>query len=200
MGIKFEKIKAQGKIVNLKQKNIFLVGPMGAGKSSVGKYLAAQLNMDFYDTDEEIEKRTGVDIGWIFDVEGEMGFRKREEAVVFELANLSNIILATGGGTILSPESRVILHNNGAVIYLEVSLRYQQVRTVNDSRRPLLRVENRQEVLEKLQGERESLYQEIADFRVLTDKRNVRAVADDIIHWLESVDNGFAGGKKRQYP
>lgn len=170
--------------VKSKHKNIFLVGPMGAGKSSVGKYLAAHLNMDFYDTDEEVEKRTGVDIGWIFDVEGEMGFRKREEVVVYDLAHLSNIILATGGGTILSPESRTILRDNGVVVYLEVSLRYQESRTLNDSRRPLLRVENRQEVLEKLQSERESLYEEIADFRVLTDKRNVRAVADEIIHWL----------------
>lgn len=160
---------------------------MGAGKSSVGRYLAAELNMDFYDTDEEIEKRTGVDIGWIFDLEGEMGFRKREEAVVAELGTFSNIILATGGGTILSPESRAVLHEKGAVVYLEVSLKYQQTRTVNDSRRPLLRVENRQEVLERLQAEREPLYREIADFRVLTDKRNVRAVADDIIHWLNSL-------------
>jgi shikimate kinase len=174
----------RGKVVKAKHKNIFLVGPMGAGKSSVGKYLAAKLDMDFYDTDEEIEKRTGVDIGWIFDLEGEMGFRKREEFVVTELAALSNIILATGGGTILSPESRAILQSNGLVIYLEVSLRYQQGRTINDSRRPLLRVKNRQEILEKLQEEREPLYEEIADFRVLTDKRNVRAVADEIIHWL----------------
>ncbi|HSW93167.1 MAG TPA: shikimate kinase AroK [Gammaproteobacteria bacterium] len=172
--------------MGLKHKNIFLVGPMGAGKSSVGRYLAAQLNMDFFDTDEEIEKRTGVDIGWIHDVEGEPGFQKREEAVVAELANLSNIILATGGGTILSPEVRTILRSKGVVIYLEVSLRYQGPRTINDSRRPLLRVQNRQEILEKLQGERESLYEEVADFRVLTDKRNVRTVADEIIHWLKT--------------
>ncbi len=171
-------------MVKAKHKNIFLVGPMGAGKSSVGRYLAEQLNMDFFDTDEEIEKRTGVDIGWIFDLEGEMGFRKREENVVAELAKFSNIVLATGGGTILSAESRALLRNNGIVVYLEVSLRYQQARTVNDSRRPLLRVKNRQEILEKLQEEREPLYQEIADFRVLTDKRNVRTVSEEIIHWL----------------
>ena len=180
--------KEEGKISRVnhstKRKNIFLIGPMGAGKSSVGKYLAAQLDMDFYDTDEEIEKRTGVDIGWIFDLEGEMGFRKREEAVVAELAVLSNIVLATGGGTILSEECRTILRNHGVVVYLEVSLKYQETRTLNDSRRPLLRVENRQEVLEKLQGEREPLYQTVADFQVSTDKRSVRAVADDIIHWL----------------
>ena len=170
-----------------KQTNIFLIGPMGAGKSSVGKYLATQLNMEFYDTDEEIEKRTGVDIGWIFDLEGEMGFRKREETIVAELAGLSNIILATGGGTILSPECRALLRTHGVIVYLEVSLQYQDTRTVNDSRRPLLRVDNRQEVLEKLQGEREPLYQELADVRILTDKRSVRAVSDDIIHWLEET-------------
>lgn len=167
-----------------KHKNIFLVGPMGAGKSSVGKYLASLLNMDFYDTDEEIEKRTGVDIGWIFDVEGEEGFRKREETVVSELVGLSNIVLATGGGTVISPVSRELLRKNGIIVYLEVSLQYQENRTINDSRRPMLRVENRQEVLEKLQVQRQPIYQEIADVRVLTDKRNVRAVADDIIHAL----------------
>ncbi len=121
-------------------KNIFLIGPMGAGKSSVGKFLAQQLNMDFYDTDEEIEKRTGVEIGWIFDIEGEDGFRKRETAVIKELVRLPNIVLATGGGSILEAENREILNNNGTVIYLEVTLGFQHHRTVNDSRRPLLRV------------------------------------------------------------
>jgi shikimate kinase len=167
-----------------KHKNIFLVGPMGAGKSSVGKYLASRLNMDFYDTDEEIEKRTGVDIGWIFDLEGEMGFRKREEEVVEEMTKFANIVLATGGGNILSPENRTLLRNNGVVVYLEVSLKHQKNRTLNDSRRPLLRVENRQAMLEKLQLEREPLYQEISDFLVQTDERSVAAVTDDIIRWL----------------
>lgn len=165
-------------------KNIFLVGPMGAGKSSVGRYLAGRLNLEFYDTDEEIEKRTGVDIGWIFDLEGEEGFRKREEAVVSDLVNVSGIVLATGGGTILSPLCRSLLNAHGVVIYLEVSLQYQTVRTVNDSRRPALRVANRQEVLEQLYREREPIYREMADFRVSTDRRNVRAVTDDIIDWL----------------
>lgn len=169
-----------------RHKNIFLIGPMGAGKSSVGRYLAAQLDMVFYDTDEEIEKRTGVDIGWIFDVEGAEGFRKREEAVVADLARLSNIVVATGGGTIISPQSRNLLSDHGFVVYLEVSLEYQHDRTVNESRRPLLRGPNRQQVLVQLQQEREPLYQEIADFRVLTDKRGVRAVTDDIVKWLNT--------------
>lgn len=169
-----------------RNQNIFLIGPMGAGKSSVGKYLATQLGLIFHDTDEEIEKRTGVDIGWIFDVEGEAGFRRREEQVVEALSQSAGIVLATGGGTILSPLCRQLLSQNGIVIYLEVSLQYQKNRTVNDSRRPMLRVKDRQAVLDKLQLEREPLYQEIADFRVLTDQRNVRAVTDDIIHWLKT--------------
>lgn len=159
---------------------------MGAGKSSVGKYLAQQLNMDFYDTDEEIENRTGVDIGWIFDLEGEAGFRKRETDVIKELAAHSNIVLATGGGSILERENREILAQHGTVIYLEVSLDYQQHRTINDSRRPLLRVKNRQETLEKLYHERTPFYQAIADFKVLTDNRGIRDVADEIIQWLKN--------------
>lgn len=165
-------------------KNIFLIGPMGAGKSSVGRYLAGRLNLEFFDTDEEIEKRTGVDIGWIFDLEGEEGFRKREETVVSELVGSPGIVLATGGGTILSPLCRSLLRGHGVVIYLEVSLQYQKARTVNDSRRPALRVANRQEVLEQLYREREPIYRELANFQVSTDRRNVRAVSDDIIAWL----------------
>lgn len=158
---------------------------MGAGKSSVGKYLAKQLNMDFYDTDEEIENRTGVDIGWIFDVEGEDGFRKRETAVIDELTQHSKIVLATGGGSIIELINRDMLKERGMVIYLRVSLVHQETRTLNDSRRPLLRVDNRQEVLQKLQIERTPIYESLADLTVQTDQRTVRAVADDIIEFLK---------------
>src|SRR6185437_14541282 len=99
-----------------KTSNIFLIGPMGAGKSSVGKYLAQQLNMDFYDTDEEIETRTGVEIGWIFDLEGEEGFRRRETAIIKELIHLPKIVLATGGGSILEEENREMLRDHGTII------------------------------------------------------------------------------------
>lgn len=173
-------------MVQKKHQNIFLIGPMGAGKSSVGKYLSQQLNMDFYDTDEEIEKRTGVEIGWIVDVEGDEGFRKRESAVINQMANLSNIVLATGGGSILEPENRKVLKEHGLVVYLEVSLGYQNHRTINESRRPVLRVKNRKEVLEKLYHERNPLYEEIADFKVHTDNRSIRDVSDEIIKWLEA--------------
>lgn len=169
---------------NTKHKNIFLIGPMGAGKSSVGKHLAHQLNMNFYDTDEEIEKRTGVEIGWIFDLEGETGFRKRETAVIKDLVNMPNIVLATGGGSILEEENRQILTQNGIVIYLEVTLDFQHHRTINETRRPLLRVKNREEILEKLYYERAPLYQTIADYKVLTDKRSIREVSDEIISLL----------------
>jgi len=169
----------------MKTNKIFLIGPMGAGKSSVGKYLAKQLQMDFYDTDEEIEIRTGVDIGWIFDVEGEAGFRKRETQVIEELTQLSNIVLATGGGSILEPENQQILKERGTIVYLQVSLEYQGTRTLNDSRRPLLRVENREAMLEKLKGERDPIYVKLADITVPTDQRTVRAVAEDIINGLK---------------
>lgn len=169
-----------------KHKNIILVGPMGAGKSSVGKYLAQKLGMDFYDTDEEIENRTGVEIGWIFDLEGEEGFRKRESDVIADLMAHSPVVIATGGGSLIEEKNRDRLARHGYVIYLEVSLRYQHTRTLNESRRPLLRVKNRQEVLEKLQQERTPHYEDLADFRVTTDKRSIAAVADDIIQWLET--------------
>lgn len=161
---------------------------MGAGKSSVGKYLAQQLNLEFFDTDEELEKRTGVDIGWIFDLEGEEGFYARETSVIDELTQLSDIVLATGGGSVILPENQEMLKNRGVVIYLEVSLEHQGTRTLNESRRPMLRVSNRQEVLEKLQVEREPIYELLADFRVQTDKRSVRAVAEDIMRFLNSRD------------
>ena len=169
-------------------KRIFLIGPMGAGKSSVGKYLATQLNLDFYDTDEEIEKRTGVEIGWIFDLEGEEGFRRRETAVIKDLVMQPNIVLATGGGSILEAENRELLRENGVIIYLDVTLDYQSHRTINESRRPLLRVKNKEEVLEKLHRERAPLYESIADCRVHTDNRGIREVAEEIIRELEKKE------------
>ena len=160
---------------------------MGAGKSSVGRYLARQLGMNFYDTDEEVEKRTGVDLAWIFDLEGEEGFRKREAVVVADLVKMSNVVLATGGGTIMTLENREVLARRGAIVYLEVTLENQHTRVINDSRRPLLQVNNRDEVLVKLQQEREPLYKALADFQVLTDNRSVRVVAEEILAWLKGI-------------
>lgn len=168
----------------IKNKNIFLIGPMGAGKSSIGKHLAKSLQKEFYDTDEEIENRTGVDICWVFDVEGEEGFRERESSVIAELTQFTNIVLATGGGSILDENNRTMLSLNGTIIYLDVSLDYQSDRTINESRRPLLRGDNRLETLKKLYYERKPLYESIADWRILTDHRTIHSITDEIMGWL----------------
>lgn len=166
------------------QNNIFLVGPMGAGKTSVGRYLAKQLDKDFYDSDEEIEKKTGVSLTWIYDIEGMAGFRQREMKAIDELSSLSNIVLSTGGGCVETPEVRDFLRERGVVIYMEVSLETQLNRLKRDKKRPLLQGENPREVLIQLWEERESYYEDIADLTVITDGRSVRDVCDDILKWL----------------
>lgn len=159
---------------------------MGAGKTSVGRYLAQQLNKDFYDSDQEIESRTGVSLTWIFDLEGMVGFRQRELKTITELSLLNNIVLSTGGGCVETPEVREILKQRGIVIYMEVSLDTQLNRLKRDKKRPLLQGENPQEVLIKLWEEREPIYEEIADFTVITDNRSVKDVCDDILKWLSA--------------
>lgn len=166
------------------RKNIFLIGPMGAGKTSVGRYLAQQLNMDFYDSDQEIEKRMGVNLTWIYDLEGMEGFRQREMRMIDELSSLENVVLSTGGGCVETPAVREFLRQRGVVIYMEVSLETQLNRLKRDKKRPLLQGENPQEVLIKLWNEREPFYEEIADFTIITDNRSVRDVCDDILTWL----------------
>jgi shikimate kinase len=166
------------------QSNLFLVGPMAAGKSSIGRFLAKRLDKKFYDSDEEIEKRTGVNVKWIFDLEGEAGFRLREAAVIAELAKHSNIVLATGGGTIVTPENRKILAKHGVVIYLKVSIESQLIRLEDDDKRPLLDVPDRHTVLLKLLEEREELYRKLSNVVVETDKRSIASVAQEIIEQL----------------
>ena len=169
------------------KRNIFLVGPMGAGKSTIGRQLAQQLNMEFYDSDQEIEKRTGADVGWVFDVEGEEGFRDREEKVINELTEKQGIVLATGGGSVKSRETRNRLSARGVVVYLETTIEKQLARTQRDKKRPLLQVETPpREVLEALADERNPLYEEIADVTIRTDDQSAKVVANQIIHMLES--------------
>src|SRR3990167_5384595 len=165
------------------RNNIFLIGPMGAGKTSVGRYLAKQLNKDFYDSDEEIEKKTGANLHWIFDLEGIEGYRQREMKVIDELSALSNIVLSTGGGCIETKEVCQFLHQRGTIIYMEVSLQTQLERLKRDKKRPLLQGENPQDVLISLWKEREPIYEEIADFTVATDHRSVHDVCSDILQW-----------------
>ncbi|MBX3708579.1 MAG: shikimate kinase AroK [Gammaproteobacteria bacterium] len=170
--------------MNAGLNNIFLIGPMGAGKTSVGRYLSKKLNKDFYDSDQEIEKRTGVSLTWIYDLEGLAGFRQREMKVIDELSMLSNIVLSTGGGCVETPEVRDFLYQRGTVIYMEVSLQTQLSRLKRDKKRPLLQGENPQEVLIQLWEEREPYYENIADFTVVTDNRSVHDVCEEILTWL----------------
>lgn len=165
-------------------QNIFLIGPMGAGKSTIGRAIAKELKLDFYDTDQEIEARTGADITWIFDIEGEEGFRKREASVIDDLSQRQNIVLATGGGAIVTPENRVALAARGTVIYLKTSLDSQYERTRHDEKRPLLQTDDVWERLNDLWNEREPLYREIADISFETDGLSVKLVANDIVKYL----------------
>jgi shikimate kinase len=166
--------------------NLFLIGPMGAGKSTIGKQLAKDLKLEFYDADQEIEDRTGADIAWIFDVEGEEGFRKREAQVIDELSQMQGIVLATGGGAILNPENRNRLAARGTVVYLQTTVEQQIRRTVSarDKRRPLIQVEP-EDSLKDIMDEREPLYREIADMVIATDGRTVRSVAQEVVKLLE---------------
>ena len=165
-------------------QNLFLVGPMGAGKSAVGRQLGRMLHLEFVDSDEEIESRTGVDIPFIFEKEGEAGFRKREAAAIDDLSQKEGIVLATGGGAILDPQNRNHLGARGFVIYLHTSVDQQLSRTRKGRDRPLLASDDPRAVLEGLMATREPLYREIADLTVDTDGRKVRAVANEIVERL----------------
>ena len=162
------------------KRNIFLVGPMGSGKSTIGKHLAQQLHMEFFDSDAVIEERAGADISWVFDVEGEESFRKREEKVIDSLTQQQGIVLATGGGSIESKDNRNYLSSRGIVVYFEATIEKQIARTYRDKKRPLLRNGDPQVILENLAKQRNLLYREIADFTVQTDEQVARAVAQSI--------------------
>ncbi len=171
---------------NIKSENIILIGPMGSGKSAVGRHLAKDLSREFLDSDAEIESRTGVDIAFIFEKEGEAGFRRREREVIDELSGRSDIVLATGGGAILTDETRSRLESRGTVVYLHATVEQQLARTRRGKARPLLQTGNRAETLAELMRVREPLYRSIADFVVETDGRSVPAVANEIRDRLAS--------------
>lgn len=168
-------------------RNVFLIGPMGVGKTTIGRYLAKLMNMQFKDADQEIEKRTGAAIPLIFEIEGEGGFRKRESLILDELTRGDNIILATGGGAILSKANRRLLRKRGLVVYLHASVDTQLQRTRKSRNRPLLQTNNRRARLEALMQVREPLYRQEADLIVNTDHRSPRNVAREIAQQLETL-------------
>ena len=165
-------------------QNIFLVGPMGAGKSAVGRQLARLLHLDFIDSDDEIEARTGVDIPFIFEKEGEAGFRRREAKAIDDLTQKDGVVLATGGGAIVDPQNRNFLGARGFVIYLYTTVDQQLARTQKGRERPLLENDDPRQVLEDLMQQRDALYREIADLVIATDGRKVKAVANEILERL----------------
>ena len=167
--------------------NIFLVGPMGAGKSTVGRQLAKTLNMEFVDCDREIEDRTGVTIAVIFELEGEEGFRKRECAMIEQLTERDGIVLATGGGAVLGEENRSRLRTRGFAIYLNAPIELLLERTARDKHRPLLQTDDPRAKLTALAAEREPLYQQVADMVVKTDRRTARHVVKEIVRRLSEL-------------
>ncbi|WP_456268113.1 shikimate kinase AroK [Kushneria sp. AK178] len=160
--------------------NLFLVGPMGTGKSTIGRALAAELHRDFFDSDHVIEKRCGCNIPWIFDVEGEAGFRMRETRVIDELTHHQGIVLATGGGAVMHPTNRRLLRERGVVIYLSTTVEQQLKRTSRDRNRPLLQCDNPEQRLRELLELRDPLYRETATLMVSTDRRSPRSVVAEI--------------------
>lgn len=160
--------------------NVFLIGPMGAGKSTIGRQLAEILAKEFQDTDHEIEQRTGASVSLIFEIEGEDGFRRREAAVLEELTGRDNLVLATGGGAILSEQNRHTLRTRGLVVYLNAPIDTLLARTYRDRNRPLLQDSDRRAKFEEIMRTRDAIYRETADVIVATDQRSPQNVAQEI--------------------
>ncbi len=173
----------------LSQRNIFLVGPMGSGKTAVGRHLARLFHLSFHDSDADIEAKTGVDIAFIFEKEGEDGFRQREREAIERLTQLDGIVLATGGGAVILEDNRRALAARGVVVYLETSVEQQLERTRHARHRPLLNDTDPEAKLTELMAHRAALYQEIADITVSTDNRRANLVADEIQSQLRAAQS-----------
>jgi shikimate kinase len=169
----------------LSKPNVFLIGPMGSGKSAVGRHLARLLRFSFYDSDADIEAKTGVDIAFIFEKEGEAGFRQRELESIERLTRLNGVVVATGGGAVILGENRRLLADRGTVVYLQTSVAQQLERTRHGRHRPLLNDTDPKVKLGELMDQRAALYAEIADLTVSTDGRRVQLVAEEIHREIE---------------
>jgi shikimate kinase len=165
-------------------RNVYLVGLMGAGKTTIGRTLAKRLNLDFVDSDREIEARTGVSIPTVFEIEGECGFRKREAQVIADLSQQSNQVVATGGGVVLSPENRSNMRASGFVVYLNVPPYTLWERTRNDRNRPLLQVEDPLLRLKELYAQRDPFYREVANLVVDGSRINALGVLQLLVKEL----------------
>ena len=165
--------------------NIILIGPMGAGKTTIGRQIARVLAFDFFDSDKEIEHRTGVSIPLIFELEGEKGFRKREQDVIAELTKKNRIVLATGGGAVLDAENQKLLKRSGIVVYLCAGIDDLLERTAKDKNRPLLQTADPREKLQSILTEREPIYRDLADIILSTNKMTVHAA----VNALETLIN-----------
>ena len=162
--------------------NLVLVGPMGAGKTSVGKIVAEKLKLEFVDSDRELEVRCGADIPWIFDIEGEAGFRAREREVITDLCSQSGLVLATGGGAVISPENRKALGKSGVVIYLSATPDQIYERVRHDNGRPLLQVDNPRATIADIVEKRDPYYREVADIVLCSlDKESAQSMASAVI-------------------
>lgn len=173
----------------LGKRNVFLIGPMGSGKTAVGRHLARLLRYTFHDSDADIEARTGVDIAFIFEKEGEAGFRIRERESLDRLTRLESIVLATGGGAVIDPANRAALAERGVVVYLVTSVNQQIERTRHARHRPLLHDTDPEQRLKDLMARRATLYAEIADLTITTDARRVQLVAEEIHQELRRTQN-----------
>ena len=166
--------------------NIFIVGPMGSGKSTVGKIISDELFLDFFDTDDEIEIRTGASVDWIFDLEGESGFRKRESEMLDEMVKKNSIVLSTGGGIVLESSNRELLSSRGTVFYLSTPISVQVERTAKDKDRPLLKNGDPEKILSKLHDEREEFYKSVSDHIIETEDKSSQEVASEIIKLVKN--------------
>jgi shikimate kinase len=160
---------------------IFLIGPMASGKTTIGQKIAKHLEINFIDTDHQIEKKTGVEISWIFDIEGEEKFRNRESQMLKKVCREENCVISTGGGVVIKKENRDLLRKSGLIIYLEASVQSQLERTLLDKSRPLLDSKDKELTLIKLKKERSPLYEEIANITIKESERSHNDILQEIL-------------------